>query len=298
MRSHAATFAPVFVLLSLVAGAPGLAVSAPPAAQPAGKTQATATASVQVTAAAPAALPDYAPPAAYREDMVITADGKPIVMRRFYDGARIRTEFAAEGSDMILIELGDAKGTTYFLMPEEKKGFKQSRQAQEETAGKLEKEPAQPEPAVEAKIEDLGEEAVGGVPARKFKITYPDGTVLGWFEKADGAPLRMEGAVSGGSTVIEWKNRQVGEQPAELFRVPKGYDVTDMDEMMAQMQGMGGMMKGMMGGAAEGMGQNLGGSLGSALGGSLAGPLGAAAGQYLGGKVGGLVGRKAAGAVN
>ena len=103
----------------------------------------------------------------------------------------------------------------------------------------------------------------------------------------------MEATQDGKTGVIEWKNRKVEAQKADLFVVPKGYEVIDMDQMLAQMGGMGAgaMAKHALGG----MGQGLGSSLGSSLGASLGGPLGAAAGQYIGGRVGASLGSKAGG---
>jgi hypothetical protein len=206
---------------------------------------------------------------------------------------------------MVMIELGDEKGTTYLLSPKEKRAMKQTRAATEAMAPK--KAAAGAEAAVPAaarvKVEDLGDETADGKPCRKLRMTVPEGSTLGWFEKASGAPVRMEGNVNGETTVLEWKNYKVAPQPAALFEVPKGYELTDMDEMMQKMKGMGGMggmggmMGGMAGGMAQGMGQSMGASMGASLGGALGGPLGAMAGQYLGGKVGGMIGKKAASAV-
>ncbi|TMQ59369.1 MAG: hypothetical protein E6K76_04685 [Candidatus Eisenbacteria bacterium] len=259
-------------------------------------------------------LPHYVPPPAFREDLVINNDGKSVTMKRFLDHGKIRTEIAAEGHQFIMIEVGDAKGTMYTLMPDEKRAMKQSRQAAEAASAKVKAKPEKlgeaegNEAPPDVKAEDLGEEKLDGIVARKLRMAYgKEGDVLGWFDKATGAPLRMESLVEGEKATLEWKNRKVEPQPAELFAVPKGYEVTDMDEMMAKMGtmgamgavgGVGAMAKGMAGGMVQGMGSNLGGSLGSALGGSLGGPLGAMAGQFVGGKIGGMFGKKAANAIH
>jgi hypothetical protein len=258
-------------------------------------------------------LPHYAPPPAFREDLVIVNGGKTMTMRRFSDHGKIRTEMDADGHQFVMIETGDAKGTMYTLMPDEKKAMKQSRQVVEGAtakakAGSPKLGETQGSPPPDMKVEDLGEEKLDGVMVRKLRMAAgKDGDVLGWFDEATGAPLRMESLVDGKKATLEWKNRKVEPQPAELFAVPKSYDVTDMDEMMAKMGSMGGMgamggvgsmAKGMAGGMVQGMGSNFGGSLGATLGGSLGGPLGAMAGQYLGGKIGGMLGKKAASAIN
>jgi hypothetical protein len=254
-------------------------------------------------------LPEYHVPPAFSVDLVVQSPEANLVMKRFVDQGHVRTEMAMQGQDMVTIETGDEKGTMYTVMPKEKRAIKQSRESIAAMAG----DAAAPEaratgagagPPADMKIEDLGDETRDGRAVKKLRLTVPEGAALAWFDKATGAPVRMESNVEGKPTSIEWKNLVVAPQPAKLFEVPKGYEVTDMDEMMAKMKSMGGMggaLKGAMGGMAQGFGQNMGASFGSGLGGSLGGalggPLGAVAGQYLGGKIGGAIGKKAAGAV-
>ncbi len=259
-------------------------------------------------------LPHYEPPASYSEDLVITSEGKTITMKRAIDQGKLRTEMSADGQNMVMIELGDEKGTTLTLMPDRKEAMKQSRAGLNEmTGGRTKKaeaahaaEPAASSgPPPDMKIEDLGDDKVRDAAARKLRLTSSDGTVLAWFEKATGAPLRMESKAEGKNAVIEWKNRKAAPQAASLFEIPKGYKTTDMDEMTAQMKSMGGvtgsmkgMASGMISGMTQNMGQSMGASFGSSLGASLGGPLGAVAGQYIGGKIGGMIGKKVGGVVH
>ncbi len=279
---------PLFLLTVTVAfAAPAPAARPAPAAHPA--------------AAAAVALPRYEEPAAYSVDLVIQSPKAKMVLKRFIDHGRVRTEITGADEDLVLIELGDEKGTTLTLMPKEKRAMRQSRAAMAsllpERARKdmREGDAAAAAPAPEGRFEDLGEETLGGRAVKKVRMTMPQGTSVGWFDKTTGAPVRMEGTVEGETTVVEWKDYQVAPQPAKLFESPKDYELTDMDEMMGKMKGMGAMgsMGSMMGGMGQGMGQSMGSSLGASLGGALGGPVGAMAGQYLGGKVGGAIGRKA-----
>jgi hypothetical protein len=270
-----------------------------------------------VLAGLPADLPRYVEPASYRVDLVVTAEGREMTMKRFIDGDRIRTEMSGGGQDVVMLEMGDEAGTSYMLMPGEKRAMKQSRAAMAELApqampGKMEKAPGETPPA-DLKVEDLGDETRDGKALRKLRFVMSEGAALGWFDKSSGAPVRMEATNDGKTSVMEWKNFVAGPQPAKLYEVPKGYDVTDMDEMMQQMKsmrgkmpgmmgksgmpGMGSMAGGVMGGMGQSFGESMGGSLGSSFGAALGGPLGAVAGQYIGGKIGGMVGKKAAGMV-
>jgi len=261
-------------------------------------------------------LPHYVAPEAFREDLVIQNEGKAITMKRFVDHGRSRTEMTSDGQSFVMMEMGDEKGTSYIVMPDEKRAMKQSSQgmskASKEVADATKKaKEAKSAPPPDIQAEDLGEETLDGHAVKKVRMKYGKDAqeVMGWFDRQTGAPVRMESSVDGKKSVIEWKNRKVEPQPAELFAVPKGYEVTDMDEMMKKMGSMGGgmpmggmgvgsMAKGMAGGMVQGMGQNFGASLGSTLGASIGGPLGGIAGQFIGGKIGGMIGKKAANAIN
>lgn len=249
-------------------------------------------------------LPHYQPPSAYSEDLVINAEGKTYTMKRAIDGTKMRTDMTMEGQNMIMIEMGDDRGTMYQVMPDRKEAIKMSRAAMDElSGGKMGQAEAQANAADAAavtpenvKVEDLGDDTVNGIAARKMHITATDGDVMAWFDKATGGPLRMESTSDGKTASIEWQNVKVGPQDKKLFEVPKDYKLDDMDEMVAQMKKMGGMQgmaKGMMAGMTQGMGQNMGSQLGSALGGSLGGPLGSLAGQYIGGRVGNVIAKRA-----
>ena len=241
-------------------------------------------------------------PAAFSVEMHMKDEnGKDFVMTRTVDGDNNRMEMAMDGHKMTMISLGDAAKTTYIVDDEHKTVMKMSAAKQMEEAKKHQKN-ADEEPPVQAQqpqgqIEALGQEKVNDRLANKFKVNYGDqGDGLMWMDAENNLPIRME---SQGKT-IDFTNYQFGPQPAEKFAPPKGYEVQDMDEMMAKMRGMGGMggmAKGMAGGMIGGMAGNMGGGLGSALGGALGGPIGSMVGQYVGSKIGQKLGNKAANAV-
>jgi hypothetical protein len=138
----------------------------------------------------------------------------------------------------------------------------------------------------------------------KYRVSTPEGAGLIWIETATELPLRMEAD----GLVLEMKDYDFSLQPAELFEVPKKYELLDMDKVMkslgpggaGMMKGMGGGMPGLEGMAGEAggqMGAGLGGSLGAGLGASVGGPVGSMIGQYLGQRIGQAVGRRAGTAV-
>lgn len=304
-------------------------VKGDPKPAPAARTPAGGVGAVAAHIGAIAGLPRYEEPAAYSVDLVMrTTEGKDMVMHRFVDQGKVRTDITAEGTAVSMIELGDKKGTTLMLMPEEKRAMKQSREAlgaltakldlKDEKIGAVDAEEAVAEH--DAKFEDLGEETIDGRIVKKIRMSMTEGSALGWFDKSTGAPVKMESTVEGKAASIEWKNMKPGPQPAAMYEIPKGYEVTDMDEMLSKMKtvggmpgmggmtgatlsgmagmggmpGMGGGVKGIAGGMGQNFGAQMGASMGSTLGASLGGPLGAMAGHYLGGKIGGAIGKKAA----
>lgn len=249
-------------------------------------------------------LPDWQRPDAYSVDMEMSSDGETFTMQQTVDHDRTRTHLVMDGDEMILLDLPDDGGTTYTIMPSEKMAMKQTAADRAAMGVKAEKTDAAPAP--DAKIEPLGPDKVDGVDAQKYRISSPEGEVLAWFDAKTSAPVRMESNADGKKGVIRWKNWKTGPQKADLFAVPKDYEIQDMGEISRMMQSMGGMPGGMpgmsmpggaMGGLGGQMGSQFGAGVGSQLGAAFGGPLGAAAGHYIGGKVGGMIGRKAAGAV-
>jgi len=239
-------------------------------------------------------MPHYAPPAAYSEDLVITASGQTMTMKRFVNGTKVRTDMNAQGQDFSMIELGDADGTMYNILPKDKRAIKMTaRGMMGEMHAEASDSTGEETTPPGYKVEYLGEETLDGRSTKKFRMSTSDGSALGWFDANTGQPVRMEGQSDGKPAVMEWKNFKAAPQPAALFQVPKGYEVVDMDAMRAQMKGMpgmSGMMKNMAGGMMGGMGQ----TMGTPLGGAIGGPLGAMAGGYLGGQIGNSLGHKAA----
>ncbi len=281
---------PTCALLLLLALAPAACAAAPAAS---GATS-PAPAASREAAAALMAMP--APPKNYSVDMKIHADGKDITMTRATNengDLRMDIQMPERGS-MTMIQLNDEKQTMYTVMDDRKEVMKQSRAAMLERAGKHEEKDAAPDSAKEGEgtVEKVGQEEVNGVLADKYKVTAEGMAGMLWVDPKTGLIARMQ--AENGS--VDFTNYKIGAVTPALLTPPKDYKLTDMDEMMAKMGGMGGMAKGMMGGMlggmGAGMGGNLGGAAGGALGGMIGGPLGRMAGQYLGNKLGSKIGSK------
>ncbi len=258
----------------------------------------------RASAAAPASvgLPAYREPSAYSETLVITSSGSQLEMRRFVAHGKVRTEMSGAGADIVMIELGDAQGTSYTLVPDQKMAIKQLRPPDEAPAPDIPQRSGEGEPVpAGVQLEDLGTERIGDVAAKKVRITAPEGVALAWFDPASGAPLRMETSVGGEKGTLAWKDRRIEPQPARLFVVPDEYQVIDMQRMpsaagMAADAGIR-MAADSAGQTARRLGSSLGEGAGGTLGMTLGGPLGAVVGRYVGGRVGGMLADKVTGTI-
>lgn len=189
----------------------------------------------------------------FRVDMHAERDGQRYVMRRYVDGPRSRMEAEVDGQKMVIIDLGDAQGTTYMLMPTMKRAMKSSTASLQANSGGGNDGTPTPEQA-EAAVELLGTERLGGKTAEKYRVTMPEGTGLMWIEASTQLPLRMEAE----GMAVEMKDYNFSRPSRELFEVPKGYDLLDMDQMLKSAGGVGGanvgslqsLVAGMVGGQA------------------------------------------------
>jgi hypothetical protein len=238
--------------------------------------------------------------------MEYVQDGDRVTVRRFVSGTRSRMETKYDGQTFVNIQLGDAAGTMYVLMPEQKRAMKMSLSAMQGTttsetdSGADTGTGALPTAAADPSMELVGTETVNGRPARKYRVDMPDADGFVWLDADREVPLRMEA----GGQVFDMKNYDFAPVPEELFQVPKEYEVTDLDQMMEQMKksvstsgmaarGVAGAAGARLGGAA---GSQFGATAGAAIGGALGGPIGAMIGSFLGGSFGKKAGSKVGGA--
>lgn len=249
---------------------------------------------------APSAAPGANQPASFSVEMHMVSDGQDMVMKRTVDGPKTRMDMTAKGMNQTIISLGDEKKTMVMIDPANKRAMKTSSTAMMERAGRHAPAPATKlsESEEQAAQNDgfvtlIGKDRIDGKQLDKYEVDYGDkGKGTMWVDPENNLPLRMEAQ----DMKIDFKNYQFGPQPKEAFEVPKGYEVTDMDEMMAKMP------KNAMGGMAQGMAANMMGGMGGGLGGMLGGPIGSMigsfVGQKIGQKIGSSIGQKAAEAVN
>jgi len=174
----------------------------------------------------------------YSADQTIETEAAAMKGKVYATPTRERREMSQGGTKMIMIARHDKK-VVWTLMPEEKMymemPMKDSAEKTDMSAYKIEQTP-------------LGEEKLDGQVMDKSKIvmTHSSGSKMGGFmwTTKQGILAKMDAiAVDKGSKnrfKMEQTNIKVGKQPADLFEIPKGFQVMNMG-------GMGDMLKGMMG---------------------------------------------------
>lgn len=228
-------------------------------------------------------------PSHYRVEMVVEHDGERMVMRRYVDGNRSRTEFDNDGETYVTIEAGDAARTTYTIVPSMKRVMKSTlpQDAPGAQAGSQTSAPEAPDDGLEL----VGSETLDGRPVQKYRVKNPNSDGFIWVDPSTELPVRMEA----GGARVDLRNYDFSKPAPELFQIPKGYEVMDLDELRMSAARM--VAGGLASGYAARAGESAGGSIGASIGGAFGGPLGSMVGQFLGKKLGKAVAQKAAGAV-
>jgi hypothetical protein len=230
------------------------------------------------------------PDAPYSFDMHFEQDGERYVMRRYVDGLRSRMEMDFDGERIVTIELGDADRTTYTVMASQKQVMKYSMGAAE-AANPAMAATASPSPDLdesEPPMELIGTETIDGKAARKYEVRMQDGNGLLWLDVDTELPVRMEAY----GMKVEMKNYDFSPPAAELFELPKGYDVIDMNQMMKSFSPGRMAIGGVAGSLGGRLGGDAGGSIGASIGGAFGGPLGSMVGRFIGQRIGRALGRR------
>ncbi|HXG02556.1 MAG TPA: hypothetical protein VNO23_03955 [Candidatus Binatia bacterium] len=234
-----------------------------------------AVAVVRPTSAQVPAAPQWREPGQYRVEVVMRQGSNAVVLRRFVDSGRARTEMRADGHEITIIERPD-RGVAYLVMPP--LGQPQDRMYLERKLPASDPTGRRPAPAVAMRY--LGSEMLGGRRCDKYEVSAEGRTALYWVDGESGAPVRMQD----GDLSVDWRDYRPDPQPAELFEPPAGYQRVVMPEiegLMGQMAAQTAL--GMAGGfATQAAGQAL-----AAAGAAVGGPIGAVVGQMVGERVAG-----------
>jgi hypothetical protein len=169
----------------------------------------------------------FKPPVAYACDIAFT-DGKQKMAGRMFVGAadRQRMEIKADGESMVMIMRYDQK-KMHMLMVDEKMAMSMPLNPMQAPIG------SQTVNDPTATWKKTGGETVNGVACDRYEFTSKDGNGVAWVDAKQGVMVRAKNADGKGQA--DFTNYTIGAQKADLFEVPKDYQV---------MPGMGGMMGG------------------------------------------------------
>jgi hypothetical protein len=139
-------------------------------------------------------------------------------------------------------------------------------------------------------MELVGTDIIDGKPAQKYAVRMGDGTGFVWLDASTELPVRMEAD----GMRVEMRDYDFSPPAPELFELPKGYEVVDLNQMMRSFS-PGRMAIGGVAGALGGqLGGDAGGGIGATIGGAFGGPLGSMVGRFIGQRIGRALGRRGA----
>ena len=169
-------------------------------------------------------------------DMVMTAPGFSNTSRLWSSKDKMRVENTFEGKKMITIVDGD---TTYMYNPEENIAMKFSgKNLPTGMEGKPENPSDYQDSMVKDSLKSLETVVYEGVKCRV--VTFVDkedgATAKMWLREDYGLPMKQEVVSKKGEKMtIEYKNMKIGAQASDLFKLPAGVKIQDMNEMMKNM---------------------------------------------------------------
>jgi len=169
-------------------------------------------------------------------DMVMTAPGFANTSKLWSNKDKMRVENSFEGKKMITIVDGDL---TYMYNPDENTAMKFSgKNLPAGMEGKPENPADYQDNAVKDSIKSLETVVYEGVKCRVITfIDKEDGaTAKMWLREDYGLPMKQEIiSKKGEKMTIEYKNMKIGAQSADLFKLPAGVKIQDMNAMMQNM---------------------------------------------------------------
>jgi len=170
-------------------------------------------------------------------DYVMTGKAMQMNGKMWISGKNMKTEMTLQGQKMISIVDGTAN-VVYMYNPEQNSAMKMP--IDKNQSGKSVEAPDKEIKDMDpAQFKELETVTYDGAVCRVISMQRPTdkSDVKLWVREDCGIPVRTEVTdPSGEKTVVEYKNLVVGAVPPETFVLPAGVQVTDMSQMMKQMQ--------------------------------------------------------------
>lgn len=179
-------------------------------------------------------------------DYTMTASDATVTGKVWLQGKKMKSETTVAGQNVVMYVDGD-NNTMIMYYPAEKTAMKiTSEQAEEQNT--LSDTPLDYTSDIDqTSMKELETVVYDGVKCRVVEVTEKDSKTVAkmWIREDYGIPVRIESTdAQGGKFVMEYKNVKVGSIEASVFELPAGVSVTDMGDMMKQMQQIPGMPTG------------------------------------------------------
>lgn len=164
---------------------------------------------------------------------VYTTDpqGNQMVIKMYIKGTKMRQESEIQGQKTII--LGDSGGIMYTYSPSQNTAIKLDVGAQTE---ELESDPYEAVNEIMSTAKIVGHETIDGKNCVVVEYAMAD-TEYGftqkmWIWEKYGIPVKIVTITSEGTTTMEYKNIQTSGITDDLFELPPGVNVVDLESMM------------------------------------------------------------------
>lgn len=176
-------------------------------------------------------------------DYSMTAGDMSMSGKVWMQGKKMKTE-STMGGEKVISYVDVDTNTVVIYNPAQNSAMKMS-------SGEAEKQNAVSDTPLDytseldkTSIKELEATIYDGVKCRIVEVTEKDskiGTKM-WIREDYGIPMRIESVdATGVKFVMEYKNMKIGSIAADVFQLPAGVQVTDMNDMLKQMQQLPGM---------------------------------------------------------
>lgn len=158
-------------------------------------------------------------------DMTMTAPGMTLNGHYWVQGQNMKMDVKVEGQQAVNIVNMDEK-VAYLYMPDQKMAMKMPIDGIETSGSKT---PLENMDQIDPAEYQMGEKVdLNGVPCRIVTHTAEGTSTKMWISEELGIPMRVETDVNGEITTMEYSNLQVGDLPADTFKLPEGTQIIGM----------------------------------------------------------------------
>jgi outer membrane lipoprotein-sorting protein len=171
-------------------------------------------------------------------EYTITASNMVLNGKVWMMGKKMKTESVMDGQKIISYVDGDTNSAIIYY-PDRSEATKVSAgQAEEQDAGS--ETPLDYTSGIDqTTVKELETVVYDGVKCRVVEVTDKESKAVTkmWIREDHGIPMRIESTdPTGQKFLMEYKNMKVGSLSADVFQLPSGIKITDMSELMKQMQ--------------------------------------------------------------